>query len=439
MLLANLAPLRMMPVSDSSLIVPAEKFGSLGVRPARFAFRNPADDARLNIIAGAVRSSKTWATFPKILRLCRYEVGGQRFLTGVTKQSIYRNVLTDLFDLIGERNYQYNRQSGELLLFGKPWLVIGAKDEGSEKYIRGATVGAAVGDELTLMPRSFFKMLLSRMSPDGARFYGTTNPDSPYHWLRSDVYENKDYTHGLGRDLWWQTWTFRDNPHLSEEYQQFLRRSYTGVWAQRFIEGLWVLAEGAIYRDVLTEDVFYTNDARPIGLLSRGGHVERWITLDYGTTNALAAIDVYDDGVTLWADREYYWDSRKEGRQKTDSEYASALIAWIGGDQRNWPGVIIDPSAASFRAELMSRGMYVVDADNTVADGIRRVSTMLGRKRLRINREGCPNGTREMQSYVWNEKKMAVGGEAPVKSRDHFPDALRYKVQTHVNDWRLAA
>lgn len=88
-------------------------------------------------------------------------------ITGVSKQSVYNNVLTDLFDLVGPRNYSYNRNTGQLKLCGSEWLVIGAKDEGSERYIRGLTVGVAICDDVSLMPQSFFQMLLSRMSPEG--------------------------------------------------------------------------------------------------------------------------------------------------------------------------------------------------------------------------------------------------------------------------------
>jgi PBSX family phage terminase large subunit len=423
-------------IAKRNLAPRARKLKPFGEKAHRFAFRRPAEDRRITILEGAVRSSKTWAMIMKILVLCKYEVQGQRLVTGASKGTIKANVLDDLFEIVGEKNYDYNQQSGELRLFETWWRVIGGKDEGSEKFLRGSTVGVAVSDELTLMPKSFVFMLLSRLSPEGARWYATTNPDSPYHYVKSDIIENpdlKDYLEVIHLGL-------EDNPNLTDDYKEFIRRSYTGVWYQRFVLGLWVMAEGAIYRDVLTEDTYYDDATRPVGLLSRGGHVERWIPLDYGTTNALAAIDIYDDGDTVWADREHYYDSRAEGRQKTDSEYADDLIRFIGGgDPRTWPGIIIDPSAASFRAELLNRGLYVIDADNEVVDGIRRVSTMLGRKKLRINRQGCPNGVREMQTYSWNEKKSETGNEQPVKKYDHWPDACRYYVKTRIGDWRLAA
>ena len=419
------------PASQSSA-----KLLPFGKKAARFIARDPKDDARINVLVGSVRSAKTWSMMMKIFALCYYDVEGQRVLTGVSKLAIYRNVLNDLFEVVGTANYTYNRQSGELMLLGCRWVVIGAGDEGSEKAIRGMTIGAAVCDELVLMPQTFFKMLVSRMSPAGARLYATTNPDSPYHWVKTDVLDSEDYIHGIGKDLWSETFTFGDNPHLSEDYKQFLRRSYTGVWRDRFVLGLWVLASGAIYRDVLTEDLFYDDATRPTALRT-SGH-ERWISIDYGTVNPCVFCEVFDDGKILWFDRSYYYDSRKEGRQKTDSEYADDLVKFVDCDERVWPGIILDPSAASFRAELLSRGFFVTDANNEVDDGIRMTSVMMANKKLRFHRSNV-EGIQELQTYAWDTKKALNGKEQPIKQHDHYPDACRYFVRTRIGNWRLAA
>ena len=128
----------------------------------------------------------------KILVLCKYQVAGQRLITGASKATVKANILDDLFEIVGTKNYDYNQQSGEMRLFDTRWRVIGAKDEGSEKYLRGVTAGVVVSDELTLMPKSFVFMLLSRLSPPGARWYSTTNPDNPYHYVKTDLIDNKD-------------------------------------------------------------------------------------------------------------------------------------------------------------------------------------------------------------------------------------------------------
>lgn len=415
------------------------KLCQFGPKAEVFAFRHPAVDARINILEGAVRSSKTWAMMPKLLWLSRYAVAGHRVILGVTRNTVYNNVLSDLFTIIGPGGFQYSRSSGALSLFGTPWQVIGARDEGSEKYIRGLTIGIAYCDELSLIPRSSYQMIMSRMSPKGARFYATTNPDSPYHWLKTEVIDSESLRNA--NDIFVEHFNLDDNPHLDTEFKESLKRQFSGIFYKRFIEGMWVLAEGAIYRDVLTEDLFYTDAERPPALRSRGGHLEHWIGVDYGTINPCVFIDVYDDGRTLWMDREYYWDSRAQNRQKTDAEYADDMVSFVGGgDTRQWPGVIVDPSAASLQAELRNRGFWVIDGDNSVDDGIRRVSAMLNRKKLRINKQGCPKGVKEMQTYAWADKRAeTTGREQPLKLHDHFPDAVRYIVQTRIADWRLVA
>jgi hypothetical protein len=82
------------------------------------------------MLQGAIRSGKTFACIPKILALCRYKVDGHWVICGVTKQTVYKNFLAPLFNICGPKNYSYNKNSGELTLFGVKWLVEGAADEG---------------------------------------------------------------------------------------------------------------------------------------------------------------------------------------------------------------------------------------------------------------------------------------------------------------------
>jgi PBSX family phage terminase large subunit len=413
-----------------------------GIKNARFIRRSPANDAKINILEGAVRSAKTWGLNAKLVSMLSGAYpdwswpGGIGLITAVSKTTAKTNMLNDIFSIVGQKRYRYNQQSGELILCGRPFLVCGAKDEGSWKFIRGATVGVWIGDELTVYPRSFFDMALSRLSLPGSKMYGTTNPGNPYHYLKTDYLDRQELRNK--GELWSEHFTLDDNPNLDERTKESFRRMYTGVFYRWYILGEWCLAEGAIYRDSLADETFYDDETRPVGLLGSGGYAERWIAIDVGTVNAFAALDIYDDGDTLWVEKELYWDSRKEGRQKTNAEYADDLIAFMGADPRQRPGVIIDPSAASFRAELVSRGLYVADAENEVLEGIRKVSGMLARRKIRIHRR-CVNLGREMQTYAWDEKKSDKGTEQPIKKGDHACDALRYHVSTRVNDWRLAA
>jgi PBSX family phage terminase large subunit len=395
--------------------------------------RPPEQDWPINILEGAVRSGKTWALHPKTFYCCAYQVHGRKLFTGVSKQSIYNNVLSDLFNIVGSKNYSYNRSTGQLKLCDNEWLVVGAKDEGSERYIRGLTVGVALCDEISLMPQSFFQMLLTRMSPRGARLYATTNPDNPYHWLKTEYLDNAELR--AKQILWSDHFTMADNPNLTQEFVEAQRKLYTGFFRKRFIEGLWVMAEGAIYKDSWSEDLLYDQNDEPPGLRSQGGHQARIIAVDYGTTNPMVYLDIYDDGEVFWIVREYYWDSVAQMRQKTDGEYADDLVEFIG--HPNNAKVVIDPSAASFKTELMKRGIWHTDADDDVNEGIRIASMVLNQRMVRFCRQTVQRTIQEMQTYAWDAKAAQRGEEKPLKSHDHGADAFRYFAKTEVPYWRL--
>ncbi len=131
-------------------------------------------------------------------------------------------------------------------------------------------------------------------------------------------------------------------------------------------------------------------------------------------------------------DGEYDWDSRREQRQKTDQEYVEDLLAFMGERQC---AVIVDPSAASFIAALRGRGVYVLPADNTVADGIRKTASLIAQRRLKV-RADCRALLREMSVYCWDKKAAQRGEEQPLKENDHSLDALRYMVN-YLPEWRI--
>jgi len=162
------------------------------------------------------------------------------------------------------------------------------------------------------------------------------------------------------------------------------------------------------------------------------------VGVDYGTTNpcAFVLVGFNDDSPTkIWVQKEYYFDSKKEGYQRTDAEYADDFFGFIS----DYPikAVYIDPSAASFRLELRRRSANLVikDAENDVANGIRVVSMRLATGDLKVCK-GCRNLIQEFQSYVWDGKKAQRGFDEPLKAFDHGLDALRYCIFTHWGEKR---
>lgn len=372
--------------------------------------------ARINIWEGAVRSGKTYISLWRFIKELTYGPSGEYCIICRTYDSFKRNVLPQLVRMIGTDAKYYSGRR-EMVIWGKTVHIIGADDERAESKIRGPTFMGAYVDELTIIPESVFKMLVSRCAMGGAKIFGTTNPDSPYHWLKKDyLTDNIDVKS-------WQ-FTLEDNPQLTKDEKEYLKRQYKGLWYKRFIEGLWVQAEGAIY------DFFNENDHT----LSHAPAMATayFVGVDYGTTNPCSFILIgFNPGSfpNLWVEDEYYFDSRSQQRQKTDAEYADDLRGFL--QYRNPQAVYVDPSAASFRLELQRQGFNnIYEAKNEVIDGIRLVSTFLNAGTLKICRK-CKNLIQEFTSYVWDTKAAMRGEEKPIKDNDHSLDALRYVMYSH--------
>jgi hypothetical protein len=435
-----------------------------GLKAARFAVRPIKDDAPVNILEGAVRSAKTWALHAKILQGSAIELPkGERVLFGATKTTIKSNVLNDLFNIVGEGNYGYNSQSGEMDIFGARWRVVGAKDEGSEKVIRGSTVAFAVGDELVLIPRSFLMMLRTRMSVPMPRLYGSTNPDTPFHYVKTELLDNTAMI--KAGDLYTEHFTLADNPNLEPpNYKEQLERQFPpgSLYHQRFVLGLWVTGEGAIYKDVWTDELLYADAPwtmgngqpgrlTPVGLRDPGKITERAVSIDCGVDHVQVYLDVLDDGTDLWFDREYWWDSHVTLRQKTDHQYRVDLEKFL----TKAPGAkcILPPECASFDAELTQSGIWHCDADNEVLDGIKMTASLMALRRVHFRRppEGYAYAAdtpfhdhvgetiKQLQTYQWNAKASVRGVEEPLKVKDDGPDAVRYKIKTDIPAWRINA
>lgn len=375
--------------------------------------------ARINLWCGAVRSGKTIAS---LIRWAQFVGRAESdfdnlMMVGKTEITLRHNVIEPLEWLVGSRNFSYSIGAHEGRLFGRKVLFFGANDERAEGKIRGLTSGGAYGDEVTLWPGSFWNMMLSRCSSSGAKIFGTTNTDSPFHWLKKSFIDRSGV---LNLRQW--SFTIEDNPGLSREYVESLRNEYVGVYFSRFILGLWAAAEGLIF-DFFEEATPYVIKEHPPALY-------HYVGVDYGTQNActfgLMGVNPYTKP-KIWTEREYWHSGRDTGRQKTDSEYADDMKGFLGKIRPR--EIICDPSARSFMNELRARGYPVEEADNAVLDGIRVHQKMLKSGDYAIC-EGCTNTIKEYFSYVWDPRAQQRGLDQPLKQDDHSKDRERYVLKT---------
>lgn len=375
--------------------------------------------SRINIAEGAVSSGKSHIFMYRFLDELRNGPLGAYMIGGKSETTVIRNVLKPIRAEVGDI-FRYNQTRREFNLFGQVVYIVGANDERAEGKIRGLTLAGALLDEGTLLPESFVKMTLSRLRIPNAKLFLTTNPDSKFHWIKTDFLDKfADDPEELS------SFQFKldDNPYLNDKYKEALKKEYSGLWYRRFINGEWVQAEGAIF------DFFDTNyhcvESPPT-------YAKYYILgVDHGTKNAFGAVLIgFNDentGPKIWVEKEYYWDSKVMGYQKTNAEYARDLENQFGAYPIRL--VFLDPAALSFQVELKRQRWAVKQAKNNVLEGIQCVSTMLSQGDLVICNK-CTNLIKEFESYIWDDKSIKIGIDKPVKQRDHLLDALRYAIFT---------
>jgi PBSX family phage terminase large subunit len=271
---------------------------------------------------------------------------GALIMVGKTRESIFRNIFEPLDNdptlAVFAPFIHYRQGAPTAQMFGRTVHIIGANDAKAESKLRGMTVGGSFVDELTMLPKEFFKQLLGRMSVPGAQAFVTTNPDAPLHWLKTDYLDKI----GDFPDWYVEHFTMDDNPSLTVEYRTSIEREYTGLWYRRFIKGEWVAAEGAIYPEFDTERNVITRAQLP--------NIERVLIsgLDYGTTHRTRA---YLIGMGRRADGELalYVLSEFAPDTATVGQHAAMYRAWIAGSgfvDPEWHAV--DPAAAVMRQQL---------------------------------------------------------------------------------------
>lgn len=368
---------------------------------------------RFNIWVGAVRSGKTYASLERFIYDLKRGPPGDAMIIGVNRTSIQRNILVHLYNRLGFPCPTEKAQMSRL--YGRNVWFVGAPDVSAVSTIQGSTLALAYVDEATNLPEPFWRMLESRLSVPGAKLLATTNPEGPAHWLKKDFIDNK------GLDLAYWNFNLDDNPSLNEDFKQQLKASYTGLWYNRYILGEWSLAHGAIY-----DNYDHTNEyENPFP--APNYYV---VGIDYGTTNATAAVLLAVSPRTwpqIRVEAEYYYDSAKRGRSKTDQELVRDIKDFIS--YKNVSAVYVDPAAASFKIALRQEDLPVLDANNDVLLGIKICSKFIGGKNLVIHKS-CETLREHLQSYAWDAKAADRGEDKPVKKNDHILDAMRYAVCT---------
>ena len=379
---------------------------------------SPVKDYDGIIADGAIRSGKTVSMSLSFGLWAMENFNNQNFImAGKTVGSFRRNVLRLWKTMMISRGFKVeDKRSENLVIVTKGdaenyFYIFGGKDEASQDLVQGITAAGAFLDEVVLMPESFVNQATARCSVDGSKFWFNCNPGSPLHWFKVgwiNKYKEKR--------LLYLHFTMEDNLSLSEKIKERYKGQYSGVFFQRFILGLWTLAEGLIYSVFGDSSIVQTEERE---------YTRYVISMDYGIQNATVfGLWGFCDGVWYQVD-EYYHSGRETNRQKTDQEYYDDLERFAG--DRYVEYLIIDPSATSFIALVKQKKRFKVrKAKNEVVYGIQQVASAIQTGKIKVN-DCCKNTIKEYGLYSWD---MKAGEDRPIKDNDHAMDMTRYFVVT---------
>ena len=270
------------------------------------------------IADGSIRSGKTVSmSLSYVIWAMSTFVECNFGMCGKTIGSFRRNVLNILKLMLWSRGYKLkDHRADNMVEISKNgvtnyFYVFGGKDESSQDLIQGITLAGCFFDEVALMPESFVNQATARCSVEGSKWWFNCNPDGPFHWFKTNwIDKTKE------KNIIYLHFTMDDNLSLSKRIKQRYKSQWSGVFYDRYIKGLWTVAEGIIY-DMFNQDKHIVDDCNC--LIDSKSY--RYVSCDYGTQNAMVFLlwNKGTDGIWYCVD-EYYYSGRDRKIQKTDIE-----------------------------------------------------------------------------------------------------------------------
>ena len=393
---------------------------------------------RWNVKTGATRSGKTYQDYfliPKRL-LAVADKEGLNVILGNTRETIRRNVLIPMQTLFGAEYVGNLRADNSCEMFGQKVFCLGADNANRVDKVRGASIKYCYGDEITTWNPDVFDMLKSRLDKPYSRFDGTCNPASPHHWFKKFLDSDAD--------IYQQAYTIDDNPFLDPAFVENLKKEYSGtILYDRYILGLWVAAEGVIYRLFADAPDRFVVDDMPgqairkvvIGVDFGGGtSAHAFCAMGFTTGGSLVVLDEYHEKAAL-----------------TPEKLAEAFVDFIKRCQARWlvtqvycdsaEQTLINGLRAAARAALI--GVNIADAaKRPINDRIRATCMLMGMGRFFVARN-CTHTIDALKTALWDSKHMTEdvrldNGTTNIDSLDAMEYSFEREIPNLIKTWGRA-
>lgn len=381
------------------------------------------------ILEGAVRSGKTFINnILFLLLVALHENENKQFiLSGVTRTSLTRNVLVDIWN-IANLDLIKLPQDGIFQLWGNTINCFGADSINTATRVRGMTAQGWYANEVTKQNPAFVNEALSRCSEPNSKILFDCNPDNPLHHIYQNYILKSGIKNSNGHEIIKSIhYVMRDNPTITDDYIDRLTAGIPIESAnyQRNVLGKWVVSGNAIYTKQKVKDfVVDINDYDYLvaGMdFGHGGINESAFVLFGKIKNkyfALAEVKaVFEtNGDFVNAVQKCLDDIVLDAIKKNTQIYADSEA----------PGLINEFARAGFRICAVKKGK------GSVVRGIELVQ----RIDLTIHKTKCIQLQHELLNYEWKVDRNGNVLNEPRKENDHLADATRYAVfstYTHSN------
>lgn len=390
---------------------------------------------RWNIKTGATRSGKTYQDYfliPK--RLLSVEgKEGLNVILGNTRETIRRNILLPMQAMFGPEYVGNLRVDNSCDMFGQKVFCLGADNANRVDKVRGSSIKYCYGDEITTWNQDVFDMLKSRLDKPYSVFDGTCNPASPYHWFKQFLDSDAD--------IYQQAYTIDDNPFLDPAFVENIKKEYSGtVLYDRYILGLWVAAEGIIYRLFADQPSKFIIDDLPEQKIRRAV-----IGVDFGggtSAHAFCCTGFTTQGAIVVLD-EY-----REKKALDPSNLESDFVDFVKRCQARW--LVTDVWCDSAEQTLIN-GLRVAAAragigvnignaqKKPINDRIRATCLLMGAGRFFVNGV-CKETIDALKSALWDAKQTTEdvrldNGTTNIDSLDAMEYSYEREIPVLIESW----
>lgn len=368
---------------------------------------------RWNIKVGATRSGKTYMDYYVIPKRIRARTGkeGLAFILGVSKGTIQRNIIEPLqriwgMSLVGDINSQ-----NICHMFGEDVYCLGAEKVSQVSKLRGSSIKYCYGDEVVEWNQDVFNMLKSRLDKPYSCFDGACNPDAPQHWFKMFLESDAD--------IYCQKYEIFDNPFLDQKFVEELCKEYRStVLYDRYIRGLWVAAQGSIYR-LMCDATSSLSTNNPYLIREKPKNIaEINIGIDFGGNKsghafvATAYTRGYQQIIALASERHMSQNGSigPDELGKLFVDFCLKIINLYGFITHIYCDSAEQTLIAGLRSTARKNGLSWLRIENAmkteINDRIRFTQRMLGQIRFFYMQNQCQSLVDAMTTALWNEKNL---------------------------------